>query len=118
MPRPKWLPRVFPVDPFKCADMIFRKAAFMEAAAAAGIPIPAMRVCRSVADAKNAAEQLHFPLFFKRDVDCAGAGVVLVSEKSAVVPVYQKLSDTGPVVIQEMVQGRWERPTLSIAAAR
>ncbi|MGA2441508.1 MAG: hypothetical protein ABSH08_11150 [Tepidisphaeraceae bacterium] len=101
----KWLPQVFPVDPFKCADMIFRKAAFMEAAVAAGVPVPPMRVCRSAADARSAADQLQFPLFFKRDVDCAGAGVVLVSDNSDVLPVYQKLSNTGPVVIQQMVHG-------------
>jgi predicted ATP-grasp superfamily ATP-dependent carboligase len=101
----KWLSKIFPVDPFKCADMIFRKAAFMEAAALGGIPIPPMRICTTVADAKKAAEDLNFPLFFKRDVDCAGAGVSLVSTKSGVVPTFQKLSDTGPVVIQEMIDG-------------
>src|SRR5580658_4866358 len=43
-----WLVKVFPVDPFKCPEMIFRKAAFMEAAALQGIPIPATCICRSV----------------------------------------------------------------------
>lgn len=101
----KWLPKIFPVDPFTHADMIFRKAAFMESAAAAGIPIPPMRVCRTLAEAKKAADELNFPLFFKRDVDCAGAGVVLVTNHANVSPTFQKLSDTGPVVIQEMVHG-------------
>jgi len=101
----KWLSAIFPVDPFKSADMIFRKAAFMEAAAAANIPIPPMRVCRTVADALRAAEELQFPLFLKRDVDCAGAGVAQVKDKSKIVSVYQKLADTGPVVIQETIQG-------------
>lgn len=101
----KWLAKVFPVDPDKYADVIFRKAAFMEGAAVAGIPIPPMRVCRTAAEAKKAAEELKFPLFFKRDVDCAGAGVVLVSSHANVVPTFQKLSDTGPVVIQEMIKG-------------
>jgi predicted ATP-grasp superfamily ATP-dependent carboligase len=101
----KWFQQVFPVDPFKCADMIFRKAAFMEAAAKSDVPIPPTRICRSAADATSAADELNFPLFLKRDFDCAGSGVVRVSDKSEVVPVYQKLSDTGPVVIQEMIHG-------------
>ncbi len=76
-----WLKDAFPVDPWLGADMIFRKAAFMAAAEAAGIPIPPMRVCRSRAEALAAAEQLGLPLFFKRDVDCAGAGVVQVTSR-------------------------------------
>jgi len=101
-----WLKDAFPVDPFKCADIIFRKAAFMTAAEAAGIPIPAMRVCRSRAEALTAAEQLAFPLFLKRDVDCAGAGVVQLQQPTDVSATYDALSDTGPVVIQQTIRGR------------
>ncbi|HEX4053230.1 MAG TPA: hypothetical protein VHX86_03100 [Tepidisphaeraceae bacterium] len=101
-----WLKQVFPVDPWTAADVIFRKASFMKAAAAAGIPIPPMRVCASHADALAAAEQLEYPLFFKRDVDCAGAGVVQVLRPADVAPTYETLSDTGPVVVQQTIHGR------------
>jgi predicted ATP-grasp superfamily ATP-dependent carboligase len=101
-----WLQEIFPVDPWKSADVIFRKAAFMTAAAAAGIPIPPMRVCRSRAEALTAAQRLEFPLFFKRDVDCAGAGVRQIVDIADVGPAYDQLSDTGPVVVQQMIHGR------------
>ncbi|MGD0539968.1 MAG: hypothetical protein ABSB33_00485 [Tepidisphaeraceae bacterium] len=101
-----WLKDAFPVDPWQSADMIFRKAAFMAAAEAARIPIPPMRVCRSRTEALAAAEQLELPLFFKRDVDCAGAGVVQVLADDDVGPTYDKLSDTGPVVVQQAIHGR------------
>lgn len=100
-----WLKQVFPVDPWTSADVIFRKASFMTAAAAAGIPIPPMRVCASRTEALAAAEQLEYPLFFKRDVDCAGAGVMQVLRSADVAPAYEALSDTGPVVVQQMIHG-------------
>jgi len=67
-----WLKQVFPVDPTGGAEAIFRKGPFMAAASAAGIPVPPMRVCASRSEAIAAASQLKFPLFVKRDLNCAG----------------------------------------------
>jgi carbamoylphosphate synthase large subunit len=101
-----WLKGVFPVDPSGPADAIFRKAAFMKAAQSAGIPIPAMRVCNSRSEATAAAAQLQFPLFFKRDLDCAGAGITQVNDPADVELAFENLSDTGAVVVQQKIHGR------------
>jgi len=78
----------------------------MTAAEAGGIPIPPMRVCRSRDEALAAAKALVPPLFLKRDVDCGGAGVMKILHIDDVGPAYEKLADTGPVVVQQMVHGR------------
>jgi predicted ATP-grasp superfamily ATP-dependent carboligase len=101
-----WLKDAYPVDPWRSADLIFRKSAFMIAAQAGGIPIPPTRICGSRDEALAAGQTLSLPLFLKRDVDCGGAGVVKVLHMDDVGSAYDKLADTGSVVVQQMVPGR------------
>jgi hypothetical protein len=103
----RWLKDIFPVDPLgPKVDVVLRKTTFMQAAKEAGLPIPRMRVCHSVAEAHDAGRELGFPIFMKRPVDCAGAGVIQILRDEDLPEAFYTLNQSGEVLVQEMIQGR------------
>jgi hypothetical protein len=101
-----WTADVFPVPLTQAnADLILRKNSFMAAAANVELPIPPLRICHTLAQANAAANELTFPLFMKRDFDSAGAGVMQVFNATDVPAAFSRLSNTGPVLIQQMIHG-------------
>jgi len=103
----KWIQDIFPVDlKGRGKDVILRKTSFMSAMLAAGVPVPPVRICRTLGEAMAAKDELRFPLFMKRDIDCAGAGVRQIMDATEIPAAFSKLSDQGPVVIQQMIHGQ------------
>ena len=101
-----WLDGVLPIagaHPWSRA--LASKAAFCALASAAGLPVPASRTCRSLDDARAAAEDLGLPLMLKTSGGFAGLGVRLVRERRELEASFDALAEGAPVVAQRFVEG-------------
>jgi predicted ATP-grasp superfamily ATP-dependent carboligase len=102
-----WLKDIFPVDPQSPKlEIVMRKTAFMQTALKAGLPIPRMRVCATLAEAHDAGNDVGYPLFMKRQLDCAGAGVIQVMRDEDLPEAFYSLSQGRAVLIQQMIHGK------------
>ena len=103
----QWLREWFPVDPTQTAfDSIVSKAVFGSMAQTAGLPVPLFHICRTFADAENAAHRLGFPLVLKQDCSSAGLGVRIVQYPADLLPAYEKLATDEALLAQQFVSGR------------
>lgn len=102
-----WLAGVLPIaGPHAWGRALASKADFCTLGAAAGLPIPASRVCRSFDEASAAGQALGYPLMLKQSHGFAGLGVRLVEKEGELAAAWQALAMPGEVLVaQRFVSG-------------
>jgi carbamoylphosphate synthase large subunit len=101
-----WLERVLPIrarSPW--ADALGSKAAFVELAGPAGLPIPDSRLTTTFAGAWHAANEIGFPVMLKKARSFGGHGVRACADALALSAAYDELADGDPLVVQRFVEG-------------
>jgi biotin carboxylase len=101
-----WLDGVLPIDGGHPASAaLASKAAFCELGAAAGLPIPAARSCRTLADAEEALAAFGTPIMLKQSSGFAGLGVRLVERADELAAAFYAVDHGDLVVAQRFVAG-------------
>ncbi|HZS37240.1 MAG TPA: hypothetical protein VFF06_10450 [Polyangia bacterium] len=102
-----WIAARLPIDGrSRFAALLASKADFTDAAAAAGLPIPASRVCASLSGARAAAAEIGFPVMLKKSLSFAGLGVRAAADDAELARAFLELDDGAPLVLQRFHQGR------------
>jgi hypothetical protein len=98
-----WLDGVLPITgPWSAA--LASKADFCRLGIAAGLPIPATRICVCADDVRRAAGEIGLPLMLKESSGFAGLGVRLVETPEQIAAAWASLAGT-PIVAQRFLAG-------------
>jgi glutathione synthase/RimK-type ligase-like ATP-grasp enzyme len=104
-----WLDGVLPIAAaHPWSRVLASKAAFCALAAAARLPVPPSRTCRSLDEARAAAAALGLPMMLKTSSGFAGLGVRLVRDQVELDAAFAALADPAgatPLVAQRFVAG-------------
>jgi predicted ATP-grasp superfamily ATP-dependent carboligase len=102
-----WLRGWFPVEPeAEKLERLISKAAFVAAAAGAGIAVPESRVCLTLEAAEGAAAAIGYPVMVKAARSFGGNGVRLAVSREELAGAFRGLEKRAPLVVQRFEVGR------------
>ena len=97
-----WIDRCLPVS-LTNAELIASKHQFLTAAQDMGLPVPALQLCASLADATQAAQQIGYPVILRAEQSLGGSGVRLAESPAELVEHYTNFAQTSAVAVQRYV---------------
>jgi len=101
-----WMAPWFPA-PFRGCDLdaVFSKRGFVAAASAHALPIPATRLCSSLAQVRQTASEFGFPLVLKADRGLSGSGVRVPRTNEQLEADFATLRGEAGLLVQQFVDG-------------